>query len=500
MRKWRSIATSAKRGAGGAPDDLTSWDSVSMAIPTGRGTYASVDAYAAESEKTATGEGATSLRYAFAASTTTGTVGYLIGQKIWQVPDDATGGVLTDRTNSRTIGSRPHMTQFGNATICAMGNSTNTIVATGGNFSDLAGAPDAEIALVVAGAVLLLNTDASPDGWAASDVADHTNWSTGESASGRLLQTAGPILAAVAFRDVAYVWKGNSIYRGRYVGGQVKWAWEVVCWHMGMKRSTTSVAKYAVAACKNGMAFLSAGITNDGGFNVHFFDGANPPAKLSRDVSFGHSFNGQNGNFAIFLYDPSSDVLTVTQQSAAPSHWFYNFVDDAWGRSTSGPPVNGVTEQTSRPAIVQGSGFDIAKHYSGSYSFTQPTIWAGGTDKVIKLYPVGTASDYQGITSAFDSARIGRHDAVTNFSRLVPVLYAKERNNGATDDMAATCTLRNERHGGSSRSGTVTLSADRDRFDLTAASANFAEFSLSFPNMYVEIADIDAPMTDAGEE
>jgi hypothetical protein len=94
-----------------------------------------------------------------------------------------------------------------------MGASTATVKSTGGNFSALAGAPQAEIVLPVANALLYLNTNTSTDGWAASDVGDYTNYATGEAASGRLIQTPGPITAGVSFGNYAIVFKGDAIYR-----------------------------------------------------------------------------------------------------------------------------------------------------------------------------------------------------------------------------------------------------------------------------------------------
>lgn len=65
------------------------------------------------------------------------------------------------------------------------------------------------------------------DTWRVSDIGDYTNWEAGEACYGRFPKPDGPILWATAFRDYVLATKEHAAYRGRYVGGACKWAWNV---------------------------------------------------------------------------------------------------------------------------------------------------------------------------------------------------------------------------------------------------------------------------------
>jgi hypothetical protein len=157
--------------------------------------------------------------YAFSGKGITSTRQFAVdGSHIWEWVSSLS---ITDQTGGVTVGSKPMMAQYGDVTICAMGAGASTVKSTGGAFSALAGAPKGEIICVHKNAVLIFNTDTSADGWAASDVGDYTNWTTGEAANGRLIDIAGAITAAIPFGDAVYVFKANAIYRMTYVGGTV---------------------------------------------------------------------------------------------------------------------------------------------------------------------------------------------------------------------------------------------------------------------------------------
>lgn len=65
------------------------------------------------------------------------------------------------------------------------------------------------------------------DSWAASDLGDYSNFETGEGCSGRFPQPEGPFLWALAFRDYVLAGKKHAAFKGRYVGGCMKWRWDV---------------------------------------------------------------------------------------------------------------------------------------------------------------------------------------------------------------------------------------------------------------------------------
>jgi hypothetical protein len=288
--------------------------------------------------------------YAFSAKTLTGTREYVVtAAKIFEY----SATTLTDRTGGVAVGSNPMMAQFGAITLCVMGNATATVSSNGGNFAALAGAPKGEIVLVVDGAALILNTDTSPDGWAASDVFDYTNWTTGEAASGRLLDTPGPILAGCAFGGYAYAFKATSIYRGNYVGGQVKWEWHLVWSGVSVgSLFTTTQSKHYVGAGADCMMFVgqrdSASFSTSGSKTassyVYLYDGVSAPRCVNPLTTIVEG---------AVLYDPSVNMFTVFPlQTSTDRMYFYSVPADAWGYY--GTPL-GAGASTNPPRPVMGA-------------------------------------------------------------------------------------------------------------------------------------------------
>lgn len=100
---------------------------------------------------------------------------------------------------------------------------------TTGAFSDLATAPKAQIVVASANALVAFNINdgtAKPAGIATSDVGDYTVWTStasNEVFSTNILDTPGPITAAIAFQDGIVFCKPTATYFMQYVGGDVIW-------------------------------------------------------------------------------------------------------------------------------------------------------------------------------------------------------------------------------------------------------------------------------------
>lgn len=498
MRKWKTASghdASSPALKCVAPDDPNVWSKVENFWPTGRGSYATCDATTSSKNLTATGEGAGTVQHAFVASTLSATISYVVGAKIWEASSGGT--TITDRTNSRTIGSFPFMTQFGNATICAMGSSTNTVIATGGNFTDLAGAPDAEIVIVVAGAVLAFNTDASADGWAASDVGDHTNWTTGESASGRLLQTSGPILAATAYRDQAYVFKQRGVYKGRYVGGEVKWAWEVIHWDVGVIGGTIGVAaKYAAVTCKTGIAFVGSSPADGTGTRVYYTDCVNPPVNLNPETALLHSTEGTRVEL---VYDTDHDLLVIGLYMTGGEEYCYSFADDAWGRSKFSTYSAGVATSVGIPIYVLGDSGARKTHFGNNQDRSpRPAFWVSAVDN-LKLYE-GRRGGSAAWAGSLETSKIGKPNHTTRISRATPLLRYREIYSLGSPSAALSVVRYDERHDKASTGTTaITESTAYDRFDCTSApGAPWLKLVYSFVDTRIDVDDIDTVLQYAG--
>lgn len=466
---------------GGAPDDPGIWTSVVQMWPTEFGSYRTCDIYAAASGITATGETAGSQKYAFAAATPSGTVGFVVGAKIWEVT--SAGGILTDRTGGVTIGTKPMMAQYGAVTVCVMGAANATVSANGGNFAALGGAPKGEIVLVCAGAVLIFNTDTSGDGWAASDVGDHTNWTTGEAASGRLLQTPGQIIAAVAHDNVVIVFKAGSIYRGTYVGGVIKWAWEVVSWHSGIGGNSTSY-KYSAVSCPAGV--VHQGSVPSGSATparIMLYANGGIPQPIGNDIAY------FSGTLPVFTFAPDLNMVSIVDQATSgATTYFYSFDSDRWG---FGSNLSGAF------AVVQGNQQDAARHYSAS-ALHRPVGWRATTDTLtMRAAKAATLSGAAPISSV-TSSLIGRTDRLTSISKVIPLLRRRSNTVGGTPSAALQYTTYTERHGGTAVGPTsVSEAGNRNRFDFTV-TAIYTQVTITFTDMAVDIDDILVPQQDGG--
>lgn len=492
MKKWKTPTASGTAGywSGVAPDDPNIWTDVYNLIPA-NGAYVVPDGYVTAggaSVIAATGETASSVKYAFAGETPTGIRGYVVGNKIWEHSVPYT---LTDRTGVFAGGlDYPYMAQYGTATIAVFGNTRSTAYSVGGNFLVLADAPKGEIVVTCSNAVLIFNGDKGTlynDGWWASDVGDYTNWTTGEAASGRLIQTPGKIVAAVAFKDCVYAFKSSSIYRGRYVGGEVKWVWEVVDWTIGIDdafANNTVLRKYAITACKDGVAFASFMYPNTAPAPcIRLFDGANPPAILNPETVL--TLPAQ----PFFHYDPRANRLWITG-GGATDHLCYSFNDDAWGNATS----------NAGAVAAPYMGSWAPAHYERPIA-TRLSRWVGGTDTLTMWYSEPAKSMTTAITSYVQTHKIGKWDLKTGVKRATPVLRSKTNRTGGTPLMSMTYSLFTERHDLTARSGptAVTKSTTRDRFDWTA-SDTYHQIKMTFADMDIAIDEIDVKAVTAGTD
>ena len=483
-----------------APDDAGAWRDMSGFWPTRLGTYKNSNALTATT-KTATGE--TAATYAYAAKTLTGQRAYLVGAAaIWEIASGGTviTSTLTDRTGGVTIGANPHMTQFGNATICAMGAAagTPTVVSTGGNFAALGGgSPSAEIAVTVRGCVLLFNyydgANTYTDGWWASDTFDYTTWTpatSNEAANGRLLDTNGPIVAAITIDDVVYAFKTDSIYRGTYVGRPLIWQWDCVVRGIG----AVSGAKSAICAAGNEILFAASSANGVTQTNIMRFDGVSQPRWIDAEVGV-PSVGSAISVSADFLFDDSTQTLYITYHlSASRSIYAYNLTTGLWG-------VSEAIAGSFQKCAITGDITAIIALFSNSSIASPHILYRSAANTVTLQYPVAAASGATAIAPYVESHRYGRPDRKTSFSRCTPLLRSRATRSGGTPVCSGVMTTYRERHDSSAvTTANLTESTFRHRFDSlgTGSTENFAKFKVTFADLVVEIDDLLIESTDAG--
>ena len=481
MRTWRNLA---------APDDPTARYDVDGVWPTPRGTYETAD-YGSLTNLAATSGATEFVRYAFQALTLSGSREYALTNTdagstpgVWEYA----AGALTARTISGNMSLYPMMAQYGTVTVLVKGASNTTNSGTGGNFSALAGAPNGEIVCVLSNAVVILNTGTSTDGWHASDVGDYTNWTTGESASGRLIATPGQIVAGCTFGDAVYAFKENSIYRIRYVGGSVKWMTELVWVGVGCRANSSSVAlkaKYYVCAGSDGMIFC-AGNFNDGavtGKRFYRFDGTSPPQHINPETVINDE--------GPITYNPITNTYNVWGMGSSGTFYLYYYcgTTGAWGRHISAFPSS-----SSRGSVPVVGEFAAS---GASFPSNMPVGY--GRDTVDLIYRI--VPDFSSASSVcyFESTMFGRPDRKTRFDMVIPLL--RRRRDIGTDSAALSFVLWRERHSSSAQSTrSVTESTVRNRFDLQSAACvdNFARFKITYTALDVEMDDIQVVSLDAG--
>lgn len=492
MRRYATLA---------APDDPEVWSDVSNMVPTVRGTYKTAPR-STNASITATSAGGVS--YAFCGATLSGTRSYAVtATKLWEY-SGGLAGTATDRTNAVAVGSNPQMAQYGNVTICVMGNSTATVSSTGGNFSALAGAPQGEYIVVCANAVLVLNTNTSADGWAASDVGDYTTWTPAagvEAATGRLIDTNGPITGAAVMGGQVYAFKQDAIYRGTYVGSPIFWRWEVVV--KGIGHDGRADFKNAMCSCGNFIAFLQSSV--DGKARVMLYDGASQPVCVNGDLDLDVD-TASSGTIKVFMsYDHADRILYVhvvhdgsNVPTASPTKglFSYNLEAQRWGKSDE--YVAGVDGLLF--AHVMGEMPAVYSHFATGVRY--PVGWSTSTSSVpnalvlryTKLASAATGACY------LQSSFYGRPDRKTTFRRVTPLLRSKTTSTGGTPVVALEFKTFLERHDTTAvDTKSPTESTVRDRFDFLTTDC-FGRAKVTFTDVDVEVDDLLVDQVPAGTD
>jgi hypothetical protein len=254
-----------------------------------------------------------------------------LATKLYELSGGSWSDVSRVAAYNAAADARWTITQFGNSTLAA--NIGDTLQrSTGTTFADVAGAPKAEIIFSVGFQVMALNVDdgaSKPDGWHCCAVYDETDWAesvTTQSASGRLVSTAGEITAGARLGNYAVAYKAKSIYLGQYVGSPDIWDWQQV-----PGGDVGCVGKEAL--CDLGSAHFFVGDDN-----FWLFDGTRPVpiGDNLRQWSYDNSnpsyryrtkcvYDRQNDR--VWVFYPSSSSTTCDQALV------YHVGSRRWGRS-----------------------------------------------------------------------------------------------------------------------------------------------------------------------
>lgn len=373
--------------------------------------------------------------------------------------------------------------QFGNYTLATNGvDAIQVRDATGSSaFADLGGTPPgtAKFLVTQANAVLAFNLDSGGNMWAASDIGDHANWTTGESvADTPISQRAGAITAAVAFGDEVIVFKASSIYRMRYVGSPVYWTVDLIADGIG--------AMWQGSVCNCGDALVFNGLAG-----TYIFDGAT----FRKADSLGFRGPLSSGaastapTFRAALWMPSEKNVWFWRAEASsgdPTIYVYSLISDSWGLTgayrggqssvqiVAPKPFDGSVDARWAFWGVPDENSIVAISHDG-------TIYSSSLDW-------GTAGANALVAGLFGSP--GDQDIYV--SRITPLLCGSE---GAapTSATALTCEIRGynseRQRGGTGLLLTITSATDQCRFDV-GKEAKFIEAQIYSSTSKFEIEDV----------
>lgn len=355
------------------------------------------------------------------------------------------GGLGTWSARTGTAGFCTFFAQMGNYTLaCGVDASTGGV-----HYRDATGTSDFASALsatqICAVAVTARNIAVAVGAgaaWYTSDIASPTNWSTGEAASGDLWQTQGPVKAVIPFGDDALVFKWRSIYRGRYVGNQVKWAWSVIDSEKG------AWGPWSACAGDNKAFFIGPGgcFQYDGSYfkridygiwrtllsSLAVFDtngGSEDETRLFWDAQSRRLFIFKLGNI-------NSGTAAGTRYTTANAFFTYEPDSEKWGYQSL--LTNAGTEAFT--GVCDGSSFNTyaTSGTAGPKYNTNMLLFSATNDAfkyVTDTFTAGALTSYQ---PKVRTSRVGIRRGMTTTKRFIPAWTLSE---GIGSDLS-TATLK----------------------------------------------------------
>lgn len=331
----------------------------------------------------------------------------------------------TDRSGAST--PRPSYNQgiaaYGNIVLISTalsGAIASRTISAAANFADVASTPGADILLVnPLNIVIGLRTDAGLDGWATSDVGDYTNWTTLEAASGNLRQTPGQITAGVILGNDVIAFKRHGVYRGTYVGGTLKWQWQLLhaeygAWGPGL--AITAEDRVYFMGEQGLMVYDGAQFSKvDQGISYTLADymtnGTTIPTFTYNQQAAQMIFDSGSRMILFFAMGLPTTSPTVARTAVMDGQFYsYNPVSGAFGRQTRIAD----TGSDYFSAVVDGKIYQL-----GSAVDPVVELWNKTDDEFVTLSTDISASvtTYQ---PKIGTGKIGQRTGHTSVTRVIP--------------------------------------------------------------------------------
>ena len=385
--------------------------------------------------------------------------------------------------------------QFGD-TLLAVNKADTLQASTTGLFSNVTGAPKADIIETVGNHVVLANTNEatygdSPNRWWVSAIRDYTSWTPSintECATNTLVSTSGRIFAAKRFGEQIVFYKERSMYIGTFVGAPI----------------VLDVQQIAGdAGCSSQEAVVNVGTADNpvhifmGADDFWRFDGARPVplgsplrktvyAELNGTYAYKIKTLHDRINSRIYFYYPSNAGGGVLDKCVV-----YHYRTNVWGRDDR-------TIEAGIELLTNGITYDTLDTLYPTYdslptniSYDSP-FWTSGTRRVAFFNTAHKAYSLDGVatSSSFTTGDFGDDTNYYLLSRVKPIWLTKP----------TTATLVNyykNNEGDTLTTGTTTAISG-SRFDLLrSARWHRLQFNMTGDN---EVSTINAEYTQDGME
>lgn len=215
-------------------------------------------------------------------------------------------------------------------------DTIQTINASSSLFSNLSNAPKAKIVVTQSEALLAMNyideAGTVTNGIKISDRGSATTWTaavSNDAADVRLLQSPGAIVAGATFSDLVIAWKRESMYVGRFIGGDEKWQFNMISPYIGC---------YGIEA----WAAVPGGVIFAGPAGVYFFDGSAPrpiDAGIRRTLTEIAKLDNNLGEYVQISHDEYSGCVFIwmpVDAAVGSTRTFecfaYSYLDGRWSR------------------------------------------------------------------------------------------------------------------------------------------------------------------------
>jgi hypothetical protein len=302
---------------------------------------------------------------------------------------EAAASSWTDRSKGGgySIGTdnRWSFAQFGDISLAAAKSETIQF-STSAAFADVAAAPKAKLIAVSSGFVMACDTNDgtygdSPDRWRCCAYLDYTDWTPSvvtEAATGRLVDSPGPIYALKDLGSGFIAYKKDSIFVGSYVSAPAIWDWQQVPGRVGTI-SNSAVVNVGYAHVFMGMDdfYIMDGarpVSIGSGIREWFFANVNSTYLFKTQGAF-----DQPNQNIYWWYVPRSNTSGTLSEAVV-----YNLTSKRWGKVVA--TIEAVSDYVTAGITYEGLGTAYSTYESlpTTISFDSP-YWTSASP-VLSLF------------------------------------------------------------------------------------------------------------------